>query len=89
MCTVGGVFKKDGKILLFKTMDAIKKCEGFEPNEVKGEVYSYLKFRTNKDETKPGFWAGINEKGVTILGADGNELRNFRGEGYGTFGTLL
>jgi hypothetical protein len=89
MCTVGGVFHEDGRMLLFKTMDAIKKCPGFEPTENKGEKYKYLKFRTGKDPSKPGFWAGINEKGVCILGADGNELRNFKGEGFGSFDSLL
>ena len=89
MCTIGSVFKKDGKILLFKTMDAIQHCNGYEPNEVQGEKYKFLKFRTSKDEKKPGFWAGINEKGVSILGADGNEMRKFSGEGYGSFGKLM
>ena len=89
MCTIGGVFAKKDKILLFKTMDAIKKCECFEPTENKGELYKYLRFRTNEDESKPGFWAGINEKGVTILGADGNEMRKFKGDDYGSFSTLL
>ena len=70
-------------------MDAINHCNGFEPTESQGKLYKYLRFRTNKDESKPGFWAGINEKGVTILGADGNELRHFKGEGYGSFSKLL
>lgn len=82
MCTIGAVFKKDKGLVIFKNRDLTTNTTNPDPLIVKGETGNYIKFGTDDKNEKPGVWAGINAKGVGILGADGNSLLNFSGDEY-------
>lgn len=81
MCLVGAIFQKDKGLIIFKNRDLIN--EKFNPNpQIEyGINGNYIKFGVAADK-KPGVWAGINNNGVGILGADGNSLLNFTGDKY-------
>lgn len=83
-CTVGAVRRVDGTMLSFKTVDVRKRVRWhLEPVNVKGKKYRYLKFPVSLNPRKKGFWAGVNEKGLVVLGADANAIRRFSGRQYG------
>ncbi|MFH1230575.1 MAG: hypothetical protein V1709_03670 [Planctomycetota bacterium] len=78
MCTIGAVYNKSGKVLAFKTVDIRGKWQlPDEPVMQKGDRYKYLRFATNTNLRKPGLWAGVNEKGVILLGADALAIKTF------------
>ncbi len=43
---------------------------------------TYIKFGVDLKGEIPGVWAGMNEKGVGLLGADGNAISNFQDDEY-------
>ncbi len=82
-CTIGVVFSKPNKVILFKNRDLTVVKENPEPVIEKGKKYRYIKFGVDIKNQIPGVWAGVNENGVGIVGADGNCVLNFEGEKYG------
>lgn len=83
-CTIGVVFSKSNKVILFKNRDLNVVKENPEPTIKKGKKYRYVKFGIDIENKIPGAWAGVNEEGVSVLGADGNSVLNFEGEQYGS-----
>lgn len=78
MCTIGAVYNKNGNVLAFKTVDIRGKWKlPDKPVMQKGTRYKYLRFATNTNLRKPGLWAGVNEKGVILLGADALAIKAF------------
>jgi hypothetical protein len=78
MCTVGAVYNKKGSVLAFKTVDIRGKWRlPDKPVMRKGDRYQYLRFATNTNLRKPGLWAGVNQKGVILLGADALAIKTF------------
>ena len=82
-CTVGVVFSKAGDVILFKNRDLNVVKKNPEPVVEQGSKYNYIKFGVDVENQIPGVWAGVNEKGVGIVGADGNCMLTFEGEQYG------
>ncbi|MFC1786672.1 carcinine hydrolase/isopenicillin-N N-acyltransferase family protein [Halobacteriota archaeon] len=82
-CTIGVVFSKPNKVILFKNRDLDVVKENPEPVIEQGSKYRYIKFGVDIKNQIPGVWAGVNEEGVAILGADGNCILNFEGNKYG------
>jgi len=82
-CTIGAVFTQGNGLLIFKNRDLPVRKENPQPEVVRGESYNYIKFGVDIEGRKLGVWAGINERGVGIVGADGNSIADVHGEGYG------
>lgn len=82
-CTIGVVRGKNGHLLLFKNRDLTLQKKNPEPRIQKGKKFTYLGFGADSTGKNPGVWAGVNEKGLVILGADGNSIRDFKGSKYG------
>ena len=83
-CTIGVVFSKSGNVILFKNRDLNVAKSNPEPVIEQGSKYRYIKFGVDIKNQIPGVWAGVNEKGVGIVGADGNCVLNYEGEKYGS-----
>jgi hypothetical protein len=71
--------KKTGKWFYFKNLDQPNPMTFPEPFITSSGRYRYLKCPSEYDPQSPGVWAGVNEKGVVVLGADGNSLLNYCG----------
>lgn len=82
-CTIGAVFTEQNKVFVFKNRDLNVEKTNPEPTIENGEKYRYIKFGVDAENKNPGVWAGVNDKGVAVLGADGNCILNFQGEDYG------
>ncbi|MFH1832726.1 MAG: carcinine hydrolase/isopenicillin-N N-acyltransferase family protein [Candidatus Levyibacteriota bacterium] len=82
-CTIGAIRCKNGNLLLFKNRDLTTLKKNLPPHIQKGVKFKYLGFGADSTKKNPGVWAGINEKGLVILGADGNSIRDFKGPKYG------
>ncbi len=83
-CTIGFVFSKSGKVILFKNRDLNVFERNPEPVIDEGNKYRCIKFGVDIENQTPGVWAGVNDQGVGILGADGNCMLDFVGEEYGS-----
>ncbi len=89
MCTVGAVFTKKGTVLAFKTVDIRGKWRlPKTPVVRKGSRYRYMKFGTHLKPSKSGLWAGVNQKGLALLGADALGLATFWSKKFGGFKEL-
>ncbi|MBN2056698.1 hypothetical protein JW905_17355 [bacterium] len=88
MCTVGVVRNKDGQILLFKNMDQVGISDYPEPEITTGGEHAYLGFGT-KLSGPCGIWAGINERNLALVGADGNAIINRQGRDFGSLNLSL
>ena len=73
MCTIGAVLNDKG-LSIFKNCDLTKNVTFYKPKKRKGK-YKYLGF-TRK--SRPGIWAGINEKGLGIVSADTYTKKNYK-----------
>jgi dipeptidase len=82
-CTIGAVFTKQNKVFVFKNRDLNVEKTNPEPTIENGEKYRYIKFGVDVEHKKPGVWAGVNDGGVAVLGADGNCILDFQGGDYG------
>ncbi len=82
-CTIGVVKGKNGHLLLFKNRDLTSQKKNPTPKIHRGEKFTYIGFGVDSTGKNPGVWAGVNKKGVVILGADGNSIRDFQGSKYG------
>ncbi len=82
-CIIGVVFSKPDKVILFKNRDFDIPKKNPEPIIKQGSKYSYIKFGVGVKKQNLGVWAGVNERGVGILGADGNCCLSFEGDQYG------
>lgn len=89
MCTIGAVFRHDGDTLFFKNLDQIGTSPFPEPELRQGETYSYLHLGTSLRPESTGVWAGVNEAGLVVLGADGNCLLNHVGDQYTSLNASL
>lgn len=76
MCTIGSRFRTSGGNVVFKQCDLMDKNRFLEPKiEVNGDI-QYIPFKRNKilgDGTEveaKGAWAGVNNYGVSFVGAD-------------------
>jgi len=83
MCTIGTSHNDNGTVYSFKNRDLINIKENPQPFIVKGKKHSYIKFGVDITNKYKGVWAGINDRGVSILGADGNSLIDYTGTQYG------
>ena len=72
MCTIGTVLNK--KTILFKNCDLVKKTYFYSP-EIRQGKYRYIAFSR---KGRAGIWAGINEKGLGIVGADAHTKKKYR-----------
>jgi len=81
MCTIGAVFTKTG-LIMFKNRDLDKVKNNPPPTVEENKRYKYIRFGVDERKDFSGIWAGMNEKGVGILGADGNSVLNFVGNIY-------
>lgn len=82
MCTIGSVYSSDGQCYSFKNRDLKVNKKIYEPIVLRGEKKKYIAFPVS-EEKQQGVWAGINENGLSVLGADGNAATNYCGEEYG------
>ncbi len=82
-CTIGAVRRHDNTLILFKNRDLIKERQNPIPLIKQGKNHRYVAFGVDSENKLPGLWAGVNDKGLAIAGADGNSLRDFVGEQYG------
>jgi hypothetical protein len=83
MCTIGAIFSENGKLFAFKNRDLPVNKENPQPLIEESGNLKYIKFGVDKANKLPGVWAGVNEKGLSILGADGNGLIDYQGPEYG------
>ena len=84
MCTVGAVHNNNGSLYVFKNRDLIEMRKNPDPVISEMDGCKYIKFGIDESGTKPGVWAGVNEHGLSIVGADGNSLINYVGPEYGS-----
>lgn len=90
MCTLGAVFTKKGTVLVFKTIDIKGKWRlPKAPIIRKGSRYRYLEFGTHVNKRKSRLWAGVNQKGLVILGADALGMATFWNKKFGGFKELM
>ncbi|MCD4652350.1 hypothetical protein K8T06_00255 [bacterium] len=90
MCTIGIVKnRKTGNSIFFKNVDQTFSFRYPDPFMTTGEKYKYLKIPSNADPKSTGVLAGVNEAGVVVLGADGNCMPNYVGNGYRTLNDSL
>lgn len=82
-CTIGAVFTKQNKVFVFKNRDLSVEKINPMPTIENGEKYRYIKLGVDAENKKSGVWAGVNDKRVAVLGADGNCMLNFQGGDYG------
>jgi hypothetical protein len=84
-CTVGAVFTRDNGLIVFKNRDLTIDKINPSPTIATGGKWRYIKFGIDAVQPdRTGVWAGVNEKGVAVVGADGNCIVDARGEGYDT-----
>jgi hypothetical protein len=80
MCTIGSVKNQGtGISYFFKNLDQTSLTKYCDAVFCDGSHYRYLKLATGLNPEKPGVWAGVNEAGVVVLGADGNCMPNYVG----------
>ncbi|GEM_PF-2308492 len=89
MCTIGAVFGRNGDTLFFKNLDQVGGAPFPEPEIRKGTTYDYLHLGTSLRPESTGVWAGVNEAGLVVLGADGNCLLNHVGNQYASLDASL
>ncbi|MBN1297196.1 hypothetical protein JXA80_10480, partial [bacterium] len=90
MCTIAAIKNaSSNNRLFFKNVDQTFVCKYPEAFIEKGATYRYLKIPSNTDPATPGVLAGVNEAGVVVLGADGNCMPNYEGNGYGSLNDSL
>jgi len=83
MCTIGAVKNiRTGNSIYFKNVDQTFANNYPEPFIKTDAKYKYLKIPSNADPQSTGVLAGVNEAGVVVLGADGNCMPNYTGNGY-------
>jgi len=83
MCTIGALYRDDGNLYLFKNRDLIEYKENPLPLIEKGINHKYIKFGVDIENKIPGIWAGVNDGGLAIVGADGNCIYDYKGPHYG------
>ena len=89
MCTIGAIFRHDGDTLFFKNLDQVGSAPFPEPEVRQGKTYAYLHLGTSIQPDATGVWAGVNEAGLVVLGADGNCLLNHVGDQYTSLNASL
>ena len=90
MCTIGSVINAEtGTRYFFKNVDQTDRFHYVDPVVRSGDVYSYLKLPSGSSADRPGVWAGVNEAGVVVLGADGNCMPNYSGKSYSSLNESL
>ncbi len=84
MCTIGATYNKDGTLFLFKNRDLT--ADKVLPAPVIAEVGGrrYVKFGVDSNSQQVGVWAGVNDAGLAIVGADGNCVNDLQGEEFGS-----
>ncbi len=90
MCTIGAVRNEsNGKCFYFKNLDQPDAFTFAEPAIVQGRLHRYLKLPSGRSLSDKGSWAGVNERGLVVLGADGNCMPNFVGGRYASLNESL
>ncbi|MBN1552107.1 hypothetical protein JW979_11580 [bacterium] len=83
MCTIGAVKNfTNRESYFFKNLDQTDQFTYHQPFIEKGSRFRYLKLSSSHNPREKGVWAGVNEAGMVILGADGNCLPNYCGTSY-------
>ncbi len=90
MCTIGAIKNSlTGNSYFFKNLDQTEQADYAQPFICEGEKYQYLKLATQNDTSAKGVWAGVNQAGVVVLGADGNCMPNYVGWKYSSLNESL
>lgn len=90
MCTIGAIRNETtGASYFFKNVDQTDAFEFDMPRMISTPSHTYLKLPSGATIDDPGVWAGVNDAGLVVLGADGNCLPNYTSAKYSSLNESL